>query len=330
MLPDFLCIGAQKAGTTWLYHNLAQHPGIWMPPLKELFYFCGFDSDAEGVPRPASRWPLALQALAPRNTALRRLVGDAARKVRARRGGDAGGGVGDGVAAATPDAPGATGGVSEGARGGGLGWWLRYALMPRTDRWYARLFDPGPGQIAGDITPYYANLEADRVARIAALLPRAKVIYLLRDPIERVWSEAKMNAGWLGIDLQDGEPERVRRYFRGRHAARLTDYLTNLRTWQAHYGDGAFFVGYFDQLARQPAALARSVFEFLGVDASDAVVPPDVDTVRNAGRRAPIPEQWAAFLSELFLPRLRALHDALGAEETARWLAYAEEHAPRD
>lgn len=36
--PDFLCIGAQKAGTTWLYEQLASHPDFWMPPRKELHY----------------------------------------------------------------------------------------------------------------------------------------------------------------------------------------------------------------------------------------------------------------------------------------------------
>ncbi|QIE57328.1 sulfotransferase [Pikeienuella piscinae] len=38
-LPDFICIGAQKAGTSWLYANLAQHPEIWTPFTKELHYF---------------------------------------------------------------------------------------------------------------------------------------------------------------------------------------------------------------------------------------------------------------------------------------------------
>ena len=36
--PDFLCIGAQRAGTTWLYGQLAAHPDFWMPPRKELHY----------------------------------------------------------------------------------------------------------------------------------------------------------------------------------------------------------------------------------------------------------------------------------------------------
>jgi len=37
--PDFVGIGAQKAGTTWLGHNLQLHPEIWMPGIKELHYF---------------------------------------------------------------------------------------------------------------------------------------------------------------------------------------------------------------------------------------------------------------------------------------------------
>ncbi len=36
--PDFLCVGAQKAGTTWLYRQLDPHPDFWMPPFKELHY----------------------------------------------------------------------------------------------------------------------------------------------------------------------------------------------------------------------------------------------------------------------------------------------------
>lgn len=39
MGPDFICIGAQKAGTGWLYDQLRAHPDFWMPPLKELHYF---------------------------------------------------------------------------------------------------------------------------------------------------------------------------------------------------------------------------------------------------------------------------------------------------
>ncbi len=38
-LPDFLVIGAQKAGTTWLYENLRCHQELFLPEPKELHYF---------------------------------------------------------------------------------------------------------------------------------------------------------------------------------------------------------------------------------------------------------------------------------------------------
>lgn len=37
--PHFVCVGAQKAGTTWLYDRLAEQPGVWVPPEKELHFF---------------------------------------------------------------------------------------------------------------------------------------------------------------------------------------------------------------------------------------------------------------------------------------------------
>ena len=38
--PDFLIIGAQKCGTTWLHRSLEQHPSIRMPPGKDGGFFC--------------------------------------------------------------------------------------------------------------------------------------------------------------------------------------------------------------------------------------------------------------------------------------------------
>lgn len=38
-LPDFMGIGAEKAGTTWLWENLRSHAGLYLPERKELAYF---------------------------------------------------------------------------------------------------------------------------------------------------------------------------------------------------------------------------------------------------------------------------------------------------
>lgn len=53
-MVDFLGIGAQKAGTTWLFHHLARHPQIAFPAGKELHFW-----DLvwhHGDPALAGRW----------------------------------------------------------------------------------------------------------------------------------------------------------------------------------------------------------------------------------------------------------------------------------
>src|SRR4051812_6197591 len=49
-MPNFLVIGAMKAGTTSLYHYLREHPDIFMPKVKELDFFAVDEAWARGTP----------------------------------------------------------------------------------------------------------------------------------------------------------------------------------------------------------------------------------------------------------------------------------------
>ena len=58
--PDFLVIGAHRAGTTWLHRVLRKHPALWLPPVKELHYF---DQLAAGRTwQDEKRWRQALRS----------------------------------------------------------------------------------------------------------------------------------------------------------------------------------------------------------------------------------------------------------------------------
>jgi Sulfotransferase family len=39
MLPTFIGLGAQRAGTTWVYNCLVEHPEVFMTKKKELHFF---------------------------------------------------------------------------------------------------------------------------------------------------------------------------------------------------------------------------------------------------------------------------------------------------
>ncbi len=46
--PDFMIIGAQKAGTTWLWDKLKRHPGTSLPRKKEIHFFGGVENYNKG------------------------------------------------------------------------------------------------------------------------------------------------------------------------------------------------------------------------------------------------------------------------------------------
>src|SRR5574342_1090135 len=213
MYPDFLGIGAQRAGTTWLAANLRRHPGIWMPPIKELHHFddpssrrlitCLFANKRHGrkaLLRTALRWER------------RRL-----KQMSAKR----------------------------------LSWWLRYFFLALSDDWYSGLFSTGSGQIAGEVTPEYARLEAGVVDKIHGLMPRARIIYLLRNPIERAWSQAAMHFSMgdrPGLHtIADGE---IKAFLERESVFRNSDYVKNLQVWERVYTPRQIFVGFYEQLVQ--------------------------------------------------------------------------------
>ncbi len=63
--PDFLCVGMEKAATSWLYDQLRTHPDFWMPPVKELRY----------LHKPASPMDDVVRMLAHRRESGRRTNG---------------------------------------------------------------------------------------------------------------------------------------------------------------------------------------------------------------------------------------------------------------
>jgi len=154
-LPDFLCIGAQKAGTSWLYVLLQEHPEIWMPPIKELHYF-----DHLFVPenRKWTKWHIRLHASREIEKQLKSPDGVNFDQIRY-------------LAEFASKDP-----FTEE--------WYRRAF----DRPAARF------KSLGDITPEYSTIPQEGLKYVRSLLGAVKIIYIIRDPISRALSQLRMNA----------------------------------------------------------------------------------------------------------------------------------------
>ncbi len=229
MYPDFLIIGAQKAGTTWLHRNLQAHPGIWMPKEKELHYF---DEKTKNKSSLADR-----------------LRGERAMDQRWRR-----------------QVRRQVGRYRQNFKPRNVAWDLNYFLRPYNDRWYASLFRQGRGKVTGEATPDYSIVGRDAVAHVREIMPEAKIIFMTRNPIERAWSQALMY--FDKVEKQPVETVSVEQFqtFRSDHSSLLTDYLRTLENWGSFFPEEQIFVGFLEDVHFYPNRLLRRLYAFLKVD----------------------------------------------------------------
>ena len=226
--PHFIGIGAQKAGTTWLYEQLKEHPHIFVTEKKELNFFY---SD-----RPVS--------------------------------------------------------------------------------WYAEQFSEAPtGKIAGEVSPnYFPRPEIPQ--RIHELLPCVRLFCILRDPMERAFSQWKM-ARMLG-NIPDDLPF-IEAFNTNRNWIRKQgEYMTLIDCYARHFPIGEkLLVLLYDDIVAAPFALMQRLYGFLGVD-EDYVSPHLNEVVAPSCDPATISEEDEACVREYYRTHNVRLEERLSRDLT-RW-----------
>jgi hypothetical protein len=286
MIPDFLVIGAQKSGTTWLDRNLRSHPDIWLPPEKEIHFFdfpplIPFFFLLFAPERPVRCW------------AKNRMIRDF-KKVR--------------------------GGEQS------LGWYLKYYIGVRTQRWYVSLFKPAAQQIAGEITPRYAILGEKHIAKVHQLMPNGKIIYLLRNPIDRIWSDLAMfNSTRFGSDgLHTATAEEIDKFIQNAKHLASSRYINNLHRWEKFYGSEQIFIGFQDQIRDDPGQLIKDICQFLAIDDSSLHLSDLIHQKINSHDYPEIPQPMAGSLAKLLLADIEGLHERFDNVYTRQWLLTAQ------
>jgi hypothetical protein len=137
---------------------------------------------------------------------------------------------------------------------------LNWELGPE---WYASHFDRA-APVRGETSPHYTNLPrfAGVAERMRATLGEARVIYMVRDPIDRMLSHYLHNVGGgyesRPLERALGDPDSAY-VARGRYAMQVAPYLRE-------FGADRVLIVSREELATERAATIRRVFGFLGVD----------------------------------------------------------------
>lgn len=253
--PDFLLLGAQKAGTSSLYSWLTDHPDVVAARDKELHYF-----DRRIHTEPLERY--------------------------------------------WADFP------SE-------------AMMADLRQTRGRTI------VTGEATPVYLFHPAVPGA-VHRHLPEAKLLVLLRDPVERAvshyWMEFNRSNETLSLEAAlAAEEERTapefQRIDRGEPPGRFFwtatytargDYAQQLERWFSRFHRSQMLILTFEDLVSDAEPVYRRTLEFLGVDPDVAAMPPF--TAQRIGSKQPTNPDVFARLQERFFDSNRRLLELTGID----------------
>lgn len=180
---------------------------------------------------------------------------------------------------------------------------------------YKDLFAPAKGVVTGDITPAYATLDTATVTNLAAELPDITVILVLREPIPRLWSHARMA-------VRQGRAEDITslaafREFCARDSVQQRSFQSAaIQRWRSCYGDRLRIL-FFDDLRDNPEAYFGQVGEILGIRSDPACSRRDLRANRKAKPSQPMPAEIEAFAREMLAEEYDRLAEMAGGHAIA-------------
>mgnify|MGYP006301037543 CR=1 FL=1 len=300
--PDFLGIGAQRAGTTWLSENLRQHPEIWMPPKKELHYFNRFYSSAPSL--------IIVDSL------FLRLFGRQWDSRRWRRG-----------------VRGRLSKAWEERDWRRMRWELHFLFGRYGDEWYASPFRAGKGKVTGEITPAYSILSREDIEHISGLMPEVKLVLMIRNPVDRAWSAIRFRR-WRMTRRHRRKGEKaeisplsiaeLESYFEAPEWIQRGDYVRTLNNWRSFFPEEQLFIGFFEDIVHNPERLLIRLFDFLGVDSSQEYVTRLAFEQSNPSPKKKMPLEFRLYLTRRYYPQMKTLSEMLGGYAVL-WRQEAEE-----
>ena len=129
--------------------------------------------------------------------------------------------------------------------------------------WYASLFAAaGEDQLLGESSTHYTKLPTHphTLERMLCALPKVKLIYVMRHPIDRLTSHYlhEITVGTITSSLEDAIDQHPELVDYGRYSMQLEPYLRA-------YGPESILPVFFDRLANQPDMELQRVAQFLDV-----------------------------------------------------------------
>lgn len=246
----FLCIGAQKAGTTWLNEQLLRHESVCLPPVKEVHFFNYLYS-------PNDRGWIFDHYLRPARLYLSSMLQSRVEDMDWE----------------------------------GIAYYARLLDLIRKghvdENWYEYVFTlcHDAARLRGDITPAYLSMSPEGIAHVHRYNPEMRLVALLREPVDRAVSAAKMIIKRKKITQPDDLLWRS--VISGHGILHKSSYAAQLENWLHFFPAEQLLVLPYERIALEPKPLMDEVCDFLSIARMEH--DPAMDERIHAGRHYDTP-----------------------------------------
>lgn len=283
MARFFVGVGAQKAGTTWLHHQLQRHPEVGVPlTRKEIEYFTHrFPTVADKAGQSHQHFQRARRGL----TELIEVADEGERRLRVER------------LVRTLE---------------------QIELGRRPIEEYRRYLRRNAGSqtlpVYGEISPRYSLLGEEAFREMRSGLRRPRLIFVLRDPIGRYWSGLRM----LKKNRQVSQAQVERMFhtaFRDPDSGAMarSNYPRTIGVLDEVFAEDEVLYLFYEELFREESL--ATVARHLGVATTWDW---DLGLQANVGDAEPLPPTPPEML-DAFRPWYRYLRDRFGDRVPATW-----------
>lgn len=287
---DLLCIGAQKAGTTWLHSMLSQHPDVFRAPLSECHYFNFLQVPVrtrpemrhKGLERRRKRRAIRRERRAKR---IKKVL---IKRIEAQK-----------SKAADPNAE-------------KIAWLESLAEDNRilTADWYKELFaGPGSeGKIRFEKTPAYSALPLWGIRQVKSLLGAIPIIFIIRDPVNRMLSQLRTTASRrLETEpISESDWHAVLEFMPERG-----DYMTYITRWLSVFPENNIHFIPFQRIPKQPDSVMRFVEDLVSLPPYEYRNPRGE---RSSKKKIEVPQSVIDRVTEHVAPQYVFLEQHFGKE----------------
>ncbi len=276
---DFSVVGAQKAGTSWLYRRLLEVEDFSMLPIKELHYF---DRDYS-YPSPSYLAQSKLSNRLRNKKWLKKAIRDCLSSIYRLKGWSV------------------------------LKWKLLWYFSEFNDDWYLSLFKGKDHQLLGEINPDYSMLSENDISEMKRLAPDAKIVFLMRNPIDRAWSQIRFN------DHHKRKTEEIINFINSERQELRGNYLRTIDLFTKIFSKKQLFIGFYDAIEEKPEKLLQEIVTHLGSNTKSITFKKSFQRKVNQSEKSEIPPHIYNHLVQKYRPMITELADRYGGY-CSKWL----------